>query len=334
MGRYTSVIPSLLSLAKVFPMSYRSSRRRAFTLIELLVVIAIIAILIGLLLPAVQKVRESAARAKCQNNLKQVGIALSLFHDQYGGFPKAGKRSSELSWHVFLLPFIEQGNLYNQFSLAKGSFVGGADKRGPLKNEFSYTKVNLYMCPSSTVEKTLTTPPHYYLPDQFVVGQPPYTSHYYAVMGPKTTPGGSPTYEVFLSGDQGDYAMQGIFVVDKDSTTTLPGPDPGNSHQLIADGSSNTLMVGEQSWFSSTGTRYRAWVRGCDSSVCAGARNVMNAINTYDIDTFSDQAFGSSHPQGTNFVMGDGSVRFIRQSINLATYKALASRNGGETINE
>jgi len=312
-------------------MSVTSKHRRAFTLIELLVVIAIIAILIGLLLPAVQKVRESAARAKCQNNLKQIGIALNMFHDQYGGFPKAGKRSSELSWHVYLLPFIEQGNLYSQFSLVKGPYAGSSG-RGPLKNEHAVAnKVAIYQCPSSTVERMLTTSPNQFVTSEYVGGKPPYLTHYYGVMGPKTTPGATPVYDLLNTGGHGGFARQGIFMPDEDSASTLLGPDAGNGHQSISDGSSNTLLVGEQSWFRNTGTRYRSWVRGCDSGVCAGSRNVMNGINTYDINTFSDQAFGSGHGQGTNFVMGDGSVRFIRENINLAAYKALASRNGGET---
>jgi len=325
-------VAALLSESVI--MSERVLRRRGFTLIELLVVIAIIAILIGLLLPAVQKVREAAARVKCQNNLKQLGIALNVFHDSVGGFPKAGKRSNELSWHVFLLPYIEQKNFYDQFSFVKGDFFGGTNRTGPLKNELTYTKVNLYMCPAGIVEKTLATPPNHFDASQFINGRPPYTTHYYGVMGPKTTPGSSPVYEVFIAGGQGDYSMQGIFVVDRDTASTLPGPDVGNSHATITDGSSNTLMVGEQSWFSPTGTRYRSWGRGCDDVVCAGCRNVANAINTYDISQFSDQSFGSSHSGGTNFVMGDGSVRFIRQNISLSTYKALASRNGGEANTE
>src|SRR5215831_2649498 len=103
--------------------SAAASRRKAFTLIELLVVIAIIAILIGLLLPAVQKVREAANRSKCSNNLKQIVTALHAYHSAEGRFPPGDNRSNGLGFHVYILPYIEQENLYKQFNLTATSYV-------------------------------------------------------------------------------------------------------------------------------------------------------------------------------------------------------------------
>jgi prepilin-type N-terminal cleavage/methylation domain-containing protein/prepilin-type processing-associated H-X9-DG protein len=307
--------------------------RPGFTLIELLVVIAIIAILIALLVPAVQKVREAAARTQCQDHLKQIALGLHNFHDTYKYLPKAGKRSNELSWHVFLLPFIEQDPLYKQFNFAPGAFNGPPGNRGPMKNELAFHKIAIYLCPSSIAEKMFTTAPHNVNTPELINNVAPYTTHYYGIMGPKgTNPVTGQPYEWDNVAPHGGFARQGIFLRDTVTSSSSPGPDIGIRMVQITDGTSNTLMVGEISWVNfQTGTRYRSWVRGCDTApVCAGSRNVVNAINSPSIALFNDIAFGSMHPGGAHFAMGDGSVRFIQDSINLGTYRALASRNGGE----
>ena len=123
----------------------RRLARRGFTLIELLVVIAIIAILIALLVPAVQKVREAAARMTCSNNLKQMSVGLHNMHSTRGSFPEAGVPLNQLGFHVYLLPFIEQEGLYKQFNL---STAGAYTING--RREFGQVRIAVYLCPSST----------------------------------------------------------------------------------------------------------------------------------------------------------------------------------------
>jgi len=298
-------------------------------LIELLVVITIIAVLIGLLLPAIQKVREAAARTKCQNNLHNLAVACHNYHDANGKFLNGGDRNTQLSWHVYILPYIEQGALFGQFSQAAYTVVPftGAGKNNP----YGLTFIPTYLCPASPQLQNDTTGANVQTVE-FVGGVPPYTTHYYGVMGPKDS--NTPfTYQRDPSGGHGGFALQGMFLRDGFGEVKM---------RDVIDGTSNTLLIGERSWVpkdnngATTTSRYRTWVRGCEDNnvVCAGTKNVTNGINTPITSTFMDIAYGSQHPQGCNFALTDGSVRFVKDTIPLALYYAVASRNGGETVSE
>lgn len=301
--------------------------RRAFTLIELLVVIAIIAILIALLIPAVQKIRESAARLQCQNNMKQIVLACHAYHDATKVWPRAGypnfKKYStadapELSWHAYILPYVEKRDLFQLVNFAPGNYDGSSG-RGPGKNEVALNRVNLYLCPSSLVEKMLTDAPNYSISSEIIGGVIPYTTHYYGIMGPKgTNPARGTAYQV-QGTTEGGLGLEGVFQRDRDIRM-----------RDITDGTANTLAIGESSWFDPTvGTRYRSWIRGCDSTpVCSGCRNIAVAINVPGWSVFGDQAMGSSHTSGANFAMASGAVMTLTNDISMSVYRALASRAG------
>ena len=297
--------------------------RQGFTLVELLVVIAIIGVLVALLLPAVQAAREAARRMKCQNHLKQISLALQNYHDTYQRFPPGGIHSNETSWHVFILPYLEQKNLYDQFNFNAGAFTSGTGQVG--RNAVALNKVDFYLCPSSPITKMMTSKPHDVNLPEIINGQVPYTTHYYGIAGPTgpSIQGGAYAENKASEKTHGGISLQGIF---PNCGVSVRGAE-------ITDGQSNTFIVGEISWTSQiVGTRYRSWMRGCRvDDWSASARNVASSINTPSIAFFNDIAFGSQHPNGANFTMADGSVRFVSQNINLGTYKAAASRDGGES---
>jgi prepilin-type N-terminal cleavage/methylation domain-containing protein/prepilin-type processing-associated H-X9-DG protein len=301
-------------------------RLDGFTISELLVVIAILGVLVSLLLPAVQSAREAARRMKCQNNLEQLGLAHLHHHDVFRRFAPGAVKSNETSWTVFILPFLDEKSLYDRFTFAPGAYNSGPGQVGRGAN--GLVKVPMFLCPSSQAEKMITAPappnsPN--LADQ-VNGANPYTLHYYGNMGPKGQSLAGGTYKIRDVG-MGGFSQHGIFEVDSRIKITE-----------ITDGTSNTFLLMENSFHDSLfGSRFRNWMRGSDSGgvdhIC-GCRNVVLSINTRIIATatvINDIPMGSHHPNGANFLLCDGSVRFISENVALGVYKATASRNGAES---
>jgi len=290
--------------------------RRAFTLIELLVVIAIIAVLIGLLLPAVQKVREATARASCRNNLHQQVIGLHGYHDAAGNLPPAfycaaNDFNGAWGWGAVLLPYCEQDPLYKQMNVdatrfgvppATGSgkpMVFPADVPGQL----SATKLKLFRCPADTG------------PDQNPDRNSHGMSNYRAVAGPYTYP------TVTVNQDFGGVMWQNSRVKLTD----------------VTDGTSNTLAIGECMYESPAGRIACIWagMAGLTAGGLARISDVMWYVDdqTAQVNGPAPQAFSSRHPGGAMFGFCDGSVRFFRNEGNPSVVRFLAGRNDGVIVN-
>ncbi len=304
--------------------------RGGFTLIELLVVIAIIAVLIGLLLPAVQKVREAAARLQCQNNLKQIALACVNYEVRHGMFPRSNTTSPPWhGWPALILPDLEQENVSK-------IYVMSANWYDPVNEPARNAQVATFLCPSASRGR---------IGQSDVAGAP-----------------GSP-----FSGAAWDYTN--VSVVAQPLLAYLNYPDPasypliwrgvmsstGSTVAQITDGLSNTLLVTEDA------NRPEYWVKGrrilhlippfggAGPGVATGGvwadhqkgfgiegtspdgltligECAINCNNAYEIYAF--------HPGGANAAMADGSVRFLRESISIRTLAALTTRAGGEVINE
>lgn len=316
-------------------------RRLGFTLIELLVVIAIIAILIGLLLPAVQKVREAAARAKCSNNLKQIGLALHNYHDSNGTFPKCsvqqGVNLANVGWHVFILPYIEQSALYSQIDTTVSSYAGSGEyypnQTTPAAMNQTYaggTQVAMFICPSATSFYSASTID---APGPSIRA---FTTHYYGNAGPNAA-----GYNVNTVGQvQGDMAADGVLPFYPSIITNFnPLPPPAAVALTdISDGTSNTLMVFEASYTALDAATYRAWQRGfnwdSDGSCSRNVKYAMIPPQTYtSTGTYNNISMGSNHSNGCNVAFADGSIRFLNQDIDLNTVLIpLASRASSEVI--
>jgi prepilin-type N-terminal cleavage/methylation domain-containing protein/prepilin-type processing-associated H-X9-DG protein len=323
----------------------------AFTLIELLVVIAIIAVLVGLLLPAVQKVREAAARMKCSNNLKQIGLALHNYHDANNRFPAGyvdGNMNSSSTpdkdvgpgwcWAALLLPYVEQGNVYNQinFSQPIGSGVNAA---------VSQQVLAVYQCPSDSLQQTI----------------PIYDSTFstpFAMVAHSNYVGCNGWEECFYNagGNAQGAGADGLSGALGSGGNGLFFRNSKNNVASVTDGMSNTIFVGERSgnhspstWTGAvTGGRCPAWMASqpptpyspppgaaYDNADFAEALVLAHGNATHvpsaNFPIFDADTFYSTHTgQGANFLFGDGSVHFLTNSIDGNTFQYLCTIAGGE----
>ncbi len=294
-----------------------SRRLRGFTLIELLVVIAIIAILVALLLPAVQQAREAARRSSCKNNLVQLGLALLNYEQAHEVFPpgvvnvdgpiRNEEKGYHVSWLVQILPHLDERVAYSKFDFVKGAYsTDGSTVRGH--------RILIGFCPSSPAENVSTVP-----------------------VDPAED-GGEPSSIKVAHSAYAAVHHATESAIDKDNNGVF-FLNSSVRREDIGDGSSYTLFVGEKSgdtkgelgWVSGT----RATLRNTNGIVSKGwLRNRPQEAEQKKREPNEVGGFGSFHTGGTQFLVGDGSVRFISENIELKVLHNLGNRNDGELIGD
>ncbi len=297
-------------------------RRSAFTLVELLVVIAIIGILVSLLLPAVQAAREASRRIACSNNLKQVGLALHLYHDVFlrlppgwWGYDLATQEEYWLGepgwgWCAAMLPYVEQS------TLSESVVHCGLPIHDPLNKQARESHLPVFRCPSDAGHRAF----------QLAAGD----DHDHGGHGPGCV------FPLLMA--TGNYV--GMFGTQDMHEVCEHGPCRGNGTfflnrgvQLaeIKDGLSNTLIAGERT----SRLSYSTWVGAVAGSEHGPARVVgegalpPNSQGTYETNV---HVFSSEHPSGTQFVLGDGSVHLLHQTIDRMTYRSLCTRAARDVV--
>ncbi|MEX0792124.1 MAG: DUF1559 domain-containing protein [Pirellulaceae bacterium] len=295
--------------------------KTGFTLVELLVVIAIIGVLVSLLLPAVQSARESARRMSCGNNLKQLGLALHVYHDMVQSLPPGYVWSADdplvggWGWGALILPQIEQSALYDA--------INTNVNRMPM-NPTDETRMilNGFLCPSddSAGMGNLNSRRNGHAKSNYLgnmgVANSINTAHH-DIFPARTTPQDAQAKKFYA---------KGIF---------FSSQSPNNPTRLrdVVDGTTNTFLLGERNWSGSSGSGPAGgiWAGAYEANKAAGVVAACNATDRMlnGIDNF---AFASTHPGGGQFSMVDGSTRFISENIDGNIYEALATRKGQEVI--
>jgi prepilin-type N-terminal cleavage/methylation domain-containing protein/prepilin-type processing-associated H-X9-DG protein len=333
-------------------------KKNGFTLIELLVVIAIIATLVAILLPAVQQAREAARRSQCQNNLKQIGLAMHNFQDQFGALPNGARDHnsgdayskspvlstdaccnsrdrSGFSWLYWIMPNIEQSAVFDLSTDAMDPAVGSTGTSNTGQDAVARSVVKVYTCPTRRASKQWEPPNGYFRAD------------YAANAGQRTTEG------MRLKSNSG---LEGA-IARKDAGVTIL--------ERFRDGTSNTILVGEKALNdlahgSEGGDNERYTNPGWDEDIVRFGAGLLTDGTTYGIIPIPDKTttwnnagtwttvfdkggrgwtqwtpfFGSSHAGGTNFVFGDGGVRNISFNIDDKTFRKLSLANDGEVVGE